>query len=747
MTDKPTKSDWQERAAKEVKGRDLTWHTPEGIAVQPLYTAADAPADAGLPGFEPFTRGPYASMYTGRPWTIRQYAGFSTAEESNAFYRRNLAMGQKGLSVAFDLATHRGYDSDHPRVVGDVGKAGVAIDTVRDMEILFDQIPLDTMSVSMTMNGAVIPVMAFYIVAAERQGVSADKLSGTIQNDILKEFMVRNTYIYPPEPSMRIVSDIIAYTSANMPKFNSISISGYHMHEAGATAVQELAFTIADGKEYAKRAMETGLDIDAFAPRLSFFWGIGMNFFMEIAKMRAARTLWHEVMEGLGAKNPKSKMLRTHCQTSGVSLQEQDPYNNVIRTTLEALSAVLGGTQSLHTNALDEAIALPTDFSARIARNTQLVIQEESGVCNVADPLGGSYYIEALTAEIADKARELLAEVDAAGGMTAYVASGAPKAAIEEAAAAKQAKIDKGETVIVGVNKYRKDHEDPIDTLDIDNHAVRTSQIARIEKVRRNRDEEQVKVALANLTRGAKVDRSQNEALLREGRDEQGVPLPPSQLEKLAADSETNLLALAVEAARADATLGEISAAMEAAFGRYDTVPTPVKGVYSSAYEGDARYQAVVEGVEAVGRRLGHAPRLLVAKMGQDGHDRGANVIASAFADMGFEVISGPLFQTPEETAKLALDHDVDAVGASSLAAGHKTLIPELIGHLRDAGRADIKVIAGGVIPPQDYDFLKKAGVQGIYGPGTNVVEAAADVLRLLGHNMPPAGEELDAAE
>jgi methylmalonyl-CoA mutase len=729
MSDKPTKSDWHERAAKEVKGRDLTWHTPEGVDVQPLYTAEDAEGLApGLPGFEPFTRGPYASMYTGRPWTIRQYAGFSTAEESNAFYRRNLAMGQKGLSVAFDLATHRGYDSDHPRVVGDVGKAGVAIDTVRDMEILFDQIPLDTMSVSMTMNGAVIPVMAFYIVAAERQGVSQEKLSGTIQNDILKEFMVRNTYIYPPDPSMRIVSDIIAFTSANMPKFNSISISGYHMHEAGATAVQELAFTIADGKEYAKRAMETGLDIDAFAPRLSFFWGIGMNFFMEIAKMRAARTLWHEVMEGLGAKNPKSKMLRTHCQTSGVSLQEQDPYNNVIRTTLEALSAVLGGTQSLHTNALDEAIALPTDFSARIARNTQLVIQEESGVCNVADPLGGSYYIEALTAEIADKARALLAEVDAAGGMTAYVASGAPKAAIEEAAATKQAKIDKGETVIVGVNKYRKETEDPIDTLDIDNHAVRASQIARIEQVRRTRDNVQVKAALANLTRASQVSRTGNEAPLNDS-------------------SETNLLALAVEAARADATLGEISAAMEEAFGRYDTIPTPVKGVYSSAYEGDARYAQVVAGVEAVGRRLGYKPRILVAKMGQDGHDRGANVIASAFADMGFDVISGPLFQTPEETAQMALEHDVDAVGASSLAAGHKTLIPELIQQLKDAERGDIRVVAGGVIPSQDYDFLKKAGVQGIYGPGTNVVEAAADLLRLLGHNMPPAGEEMKAAE
>uniref|UniRef100_UPI000E769E13 methylmalonyl-CoA mutase n=1 Tax=Aurantiacibacter odishensis TaxID=1155476 RepID=UPI000E769E13 len=648
-------------------------------------------------------------------WTIRQYAGFSTAEESNAFYRRNLAMGQKGLSVAFDLATHRGYDSDHPRVRGDVGKAGVAIDTVRDMEILFDQIPLEEMSVSMTMNGAVIPVMAFYIVAAERQGVSQEKLSGTIQNDILKEFMVRNTYIYPPAPSMRIVSDIIAYTSAHMPRFNSISISGYHMHEAGATAVQELAFTIADGKEYAKRAMETGLDIDAFAPRLSFFWGIGMNFFMEIAKMRAARLLWHEVMTELGAKNEKSKMLRTHCQTSGVSLQEQDPYNNVIRTTLEALSAVLGGTQSLHTNALDEAIALPTDFSARIARNTQLVIQEETGICNVADPLGGSYYIEALTKQIADKARELLAEVDEAGGMTAYVASGAPKAAIESAAAEKQAKVDKGETVIVGVNKYRKAEEDPIDTLDIDNHKVRASQVARIEKVRQGRDEAACQAALEALVEGAR--------------------------------SNDNLLALAVEAARHDATLGEISAAMEKAFGRYDTIPTPVKGVYSSAYEGDARYAQVVEGVEAVGRRLDHKPRILVAKMGQDGHDRGANVIASAFADMGFEVISGPLFQTPEETAKMALEHEVDAVGASSLAAGHKTLIPELIEHLKDAGRADIKVVAGGVIPQTDYDILKKAGVQGIYGPGTNVVEAAADLLRLLGHNMPPADDEMEAAQ
>ncbi|MEC7399708.1 MAG: methylmalonyl-CoA mutase [Pseudomonadota bacterium] len=720
MTDKPTFSDWKALADKEVKGRDLTWHTAEGIAVKPLYTSEDVGArgadlDPGVPGIAPFTRGPYASMYTGRPWTIRQYAGFSTAEESNAFYRRNLAAGQKGLSVAFDLATHRGYDSDHPRVVGDVGKAGVAIDTVRDMEILFDQIPLDTMSVSMTMNGAVIPVLAFYIVAAERQGVSQDKLAGTIQNDILKEFMVRNTYIYPPEPSMRIVSDIIAYTSANMPTFNSISISGYHMHEAGATAVQELAFTIADGKEYAKRAMEAGLDIDAFAPRLSFFWGIGMNFFMEIAKMRAGRHLWHDVMSDLGAKSDKSKMLRTHCQTSGVSLQEQDPYNNVIRTTIEAMAAVLGGTQSLHTNALDEAIALPTDFSARIARNTQLVLQHEAGLTNVADPLGGSYYIESLTAELVEKAKAMLDEVEAAGGMTKYVASGEPKAQIERAAAAKQASVDRGETVIVGVNKYRRDKEDEIDTLDVDNHAVRRSQIARLEDVRANRDDFACKAALDALARGA-------------------------------AQKEGNLLALAVEAARHDATLGEISEAMEDAFGRYDTLPTPVKGVYAEAYADDDRYAQVVEGVKAVERRLGHKPKLMVAKMGQDGHDRGANVIASAFADMGFEVLSGPLFQTPQETRDMALAENVDAIGASSLAAGHKTLIPELIGLLKEAGRGDIKVIAGGVIPQKDYDFLRDAGVQGIYGPGSNVVECAADVLRLLGHNMPPAGEDLDEA-
>jgi len=707
-------NDWQAAADKEVKGRDLTWNTPEGFAIKPLYTAEDA-GDPGLPGFAPFTRGVRASMYAGRPWTIRQYAGFSTAEESNAFYRRNLAAGQKGLSVAFDLATHRGYDSDHPRVVGDVGMAGVAIDSVEDMKILFDGIPLDKMSVSMTMNGAVIPVMAFFIVAGQEQGVPTEQLDGTIQNDILKEFMVRNTYIYPPEPSMRIVSDIIAYTSENMPKFNSISISGYHMHEAGATAVQELAFTIADGKEYVKRAMAAGLDIDAFAGRLSFFFGIGMNFFMEVAKLRAARTLWWRVMDGLGAKKDRSKMLRTHCQTSGVSLQEQDPYNNVIRTTIEAMAATLGGTQSLHTNALDEAIALPTDFSARIARNTQIVLAEESGICKVVDPLGGSYYVEALTEQLVDDAWKLIEEVDGLGGMTKAVESGMPKQRIEEAAAAKQARIDKGEDVIVGVNKYRLAEEEHIDTLEVDNHAVREAQVARIKAVREARDETACRAALAALTEGAR--------------------------------GNGNLLALAVEAARARATLGEISDAMESAFGRYGTTPRPVTGIYGEAYAEDSRYAQVIEGVGAVTRRLGRKPRLLVAKMGQDGHDRGANVIASAFTDMGFEVTSGPLFQTPEEACALALDKGVDAVGASSLAAGHKTLVPELINHLKAAGRADIKVVAGGVIPPQDYDFLKNAGVQGIYGPGSNVVECAADMLRLLGHNMPPVGGELEAAE
>lgn len=709
MMSKNSLSDWQTAAAKEVKGKDLTWHTPEGIAVKPLYTAEDVSADPGLPGFAPFTRGVRASMYAGRPWTIRQYAGFSTAEESNAFYRRNLAAGQKGLSVAFDLATHRGYDSDHPRVVGDVGKAGVAIDSVEDMKILFDGIPLDQMSVSMTMNGAVIPILAFFIVAGQEQGVPTEQLDGTIQNDILKEFMVRNTYIYPPEPSMRIISDIFAYTSANMPKFNSISISGYHMQEAGATQVQELAFTIADGMEYVKYGVASGLDIDKFAGRLSFFFAIGMNFFMEVAKLRAARVLWHRVMTKLGAQDERSKMLRTHCQTSGVSLQEQDPYNNVIRTTIEAMAAMLGGTQSLHTNALDEAIALPTDFSARIARNTQIVIQEETGMCNVVDPLGGSYYIEALTQELVDKAWEIIERVEAEGGMAKAVAAGWPKAMIEEAAAARQARVDRGEDVIVGVNKYRLASEDQLETLEVDNHAVREGQIARLKRVRETRDEAKCRAALAALTEAAK--------------------------------GKGNLLELAVEAARERATLGEISDAMEAVFGRHGTTPTPVKGIYGAAYEGDARYNQVLEGVAAVERRLGRKPKLLVAKMGQDGHDRGANVIASAFADMGFDVVSGPLFQTPEETVVLALSENVDIVGASSLAAGHKTLIPELINRLRENGRSDIKVIAGGVIPPQDYDFLRDAGVQGIYGPGSNVVECAADVLTLLGHNMPPLGE------
>jgi methylmalonyl-CoA mutase len=704
--------DWTGAAWKESKGRDLTWNTPEGIAVKPLYTAEDAEGqgiDPGLPGFAPFTRGVRASMYAGRPWTIRQYAGFSTAEESNAFYRRNLAAGQKGLSVAFDLATHRGYDSDHPRVIGDVGKAGVAIDSVEDMKILFDGIPLDKMSVSMTMNGAVIPILAFFIVAGEEQGVPLAALDGTIQNDILKEFMVRNTYIYPPEPSMRIVSDIIAYTSANMPKFNSISISGYHMHEAGATAVQELAFTIADGKEYVQRAMESGLDIDAFAGRLSFFFGIGMNFFMEVSKLRAARTLWWQVMDDLGAKDERSKMLRTHCQTSGVSLQEQDPYNNVIRTTIEAMAATLGGTQSLHTNALDEAIALPTEFSARIARNTQIVLAEESGITKVVDPLGGSYYVEALTAELVEQAQKIIGEVDALGGMTKAVASGMPKRLIEEAAAGRQARVDKGEDVIVGVNKYRLGSEDKLDTLEVDNAAVREAQVARLKTTRSARDEAACQAALSAITQGAA--------------------------------GQGNMLALAVTAARARATLGEISDAMEAVFGRYSTQPVPVKGIYGPAYAGDPRYGLVVEGIDAVGRRLGHKPRIMVAKMGQDGHDRGANVIASAFGDMGFEVVSGPLFQTPQETLELALGKGVDAIGASSLAAGHKTLIPELIRLLKEAGRSDIKVFAGGVIPPQDYQFLRDAGVVGIYGPGSNVVECAADILRLLGHNMPPVGE------
>jgi methylmalonyl-CoA mutase len=702
---------WQALAAKEARGADLSRETIEGITLKTVYGPEDsAHIEPGYPGVAPYTRGPYATMYAGRPWTIRQYAGFSTAEESNAFYRRNLAAGQKGLSVAFDLATHRGYDSDHPRVTGDVGKAGVAIDSVEDMKLLFDGIPLDEMSVSMTMNGAVLPILAFYIVAGEEQGVARAALSGTIQNDILKEFAVRNTYIYPPEPSMRIVSDIIGYTSAEMPKFNSISISGYHMHEAGATAVQELAYTLADGMAYVRAAVAAGQAIDEFAPRLSFFWGIGMNFFMEVAKLRAARTLWGRIMTGLGAQSEKSKLLRTHCQTSGVSLTEQDPYNNVVRTTIEALAAVLGGTQSLHTNSLDEAVALPTEFSARIARNTQLILAEESGVTAVADPLGGSYYVEALTRELEEKAQALIDEVEAHGGMTRAVAEGLPKMRIEEAAAARAAKVDVGETVIVGVNKYRLAEEAHLDILSIDNAKVRAGQIARLEKMRASRDEARARAALDALEAGAR--------------------------------GGGNLLALSVDAARVRCSLGEISDALERVFGRYSTSPTPVSGIYGQ--RADERWKQAIAGTATVAQRLGRAPRMLVAKMGQDGHDRGANLVSSAFGDLGFEIVAGQLFQTPREAAELAVAKAVDVVGASSLAAGHKTLIPELIDALKDMGRADIKVIVGGVIPAQDYAMLRAAGVQAIFGPGTNLADAADEVLRLLGHNRPPVGETVE---
>ena len=700
------KDTWRKQAEKELRGRpldDLTWNTLEGIPVSPLYTADDV---AGLdhmntmPGIEPFTRGVRATMYTGRPWTIRQYAGFSTAEESNAFYRRALAAGQQGVSVAFDLATHRGYDSDHERVIGDVGKAGVAIDSVEDMKILFDGIPLDKVSVSMTMNGAVIPVLANFIVTGEEQGHDRSVLSGTIQNDILKEFMVRNTYIYPPEPSMRIIADIIEYTSNEMPKFNSISISGYHMQEAGANLVQELAYTLADGKEYVKTAMARGMDIDKFAGRLSFFFAIGMNFFMEAAKLRAARLLWHRIMDDLGAKDPRSKMLRTHCQTSGVSLQEQDPYNNVIRTAYEAMSAVLGGTQSLHTNALDEAIALPTDFSARIARNTQLILQEETGVTNVVDPLAGSYYVEKLTADLADAAWKLIEEVDEMGGMTKAVASGMPKLRIEETAARRQADIDRGDQVIVGVNKYRLEKEDEIDILDVDNVAVREAQIARLENIRRTRDQAKCEAALAELSRRA-----------AEG---------------------GNLLEAAVEAARARASVGEISMAMENVFGRHRAEVKTLAGVYGAAYEGDEDFAAIQKSVESFAEEEGRRPRMLVVKMGQDGHDRGAKVIATAFADIGFDVDVGPLFQTPEEAAQDAIDNDVHVIGISSQAAGHKTLAPRLIEVLKERDAGDILVICGGVIPQQDYDFLKSAGVKAIFGPGTNIPNAAQEILDLI---------------
>jgi len=709
MTDGKRKSitDWQQLVIKELRGKkldDLIWQTPEGIDVKPLYTAediAEIPHIDNLPGFFPFTRGVRGSMYAGRPWTIRQYAGFSTAEDSNAFYRRNLAAGQKGLSVAFDLATHRGYDSDHPRVVGDVGKAGVAIDSIEDMKILFDQIPLDQMSVSMTMNGAVIPCLAFYIVAAEEQGVSRADLSGTIQNDILKEFMVRNTYIYPPKPSMRIIGDIIEYTSAEMPKFNSISISGYHMQEAGATQLQELAFTLADGMEYVRTALNKGMDIDVFAPRLSFFFATGMNFFMEVAKLRAARTIWAQIMENFGAKNPKSMMLRTHCQTSGVSLTEKDPYNNVIRTTVEAMASMLGGTQSLHTNALDEAIALPTDFSARIARNTQIVLQEETGMCNVVDPLGGSYYVEHLTNELIQEAWKIITEIEDMGGMTKAVETGMPKLKIEEAAAKKQARIDRGEEVVVGVNKYRLEKEDAIEILDVDNDAVRTSQIARLTKMKAVRDDEKCTIALKALTEAAR------------GSD--------------------NLLEKAVDAARARASLGEISDAMEIVFNRHRAEVKSISGVYGSAFKDDEGFNKIQKEIEKFSKDQGRRPRILVVKMGQDGHDRGAKVIATAFADIGFDVDIGPLFQTPAEAAREAIENDVHIIGVSSLAAGHKTLIPQLIAELKKEGASEIMVICGGVIPAQDYDFLYDAGVAAIFGPGTNIPQAAAKVLEVLG--------------
>ena len=701
-----SKVDWQKLAEKELRGKsvkELDWLTLEGIEVKPVYSEEDIKGLehlGNLPGFEPYVRGVKATMYSGRPWTIRQYAGYSTAEESNAFYKRGLSAGQQGVSVAFDLATHRGYDSDHERVIGDVGKAGVAIDSVEDMKILFDGIPLDKISVSMTMNGAVIPVLANFIVAGEEQGHKKSDLSGTIQNDILKEFMVRNTYIYPPEPSMRIVADIIEYTSNEMPKFNSISISGYHMQEAGASLVQELAYTLADGKEYAKKAIEKGLDIDAFAGRLSFFFAIGMNFFMEAAKLRAARLLWHRIMTDLGAKNLRSKMLRTHCQTSGVSLQEQDPYNNVIRTAYEAMSAVLGGTQSLHTNALDEAMALPTDFSARIARNTQLILQEETGVSNVVDPLAGSYYVEKLTADLADAAWRLIEEVDEMGGMTKAVAAGMPKLRIEETAARRQADIDRGDQVIVGVNKYRLNEEDDLDIRDIDNDAVRAAQVNRLEKIKKQRDENNCSHAL-------------------------------STLEAVAAGGG-NLLAAAVEASRARATVGEISMAMEKVFGRHRAEVKTLAGVYGAAYEGDEDFIAIQHELEKFTKDEGRRPRMLVVKMGQDGHDRGAKVIATAFADIGFDVDVGPLFQTPEEAAQDAIDNDVHVIGISSQAAGHKTLAPKLIEALNQRDAGDILVICGGVIPQQDYEFLYEKGVKAIFGPGTNIPAAASKILDLI---------------
>jgi methylmalonyl-CoA mutase len=695
---------WSALVTKQSKGLgpdDFTWQTPEGIPLKTLYTSADTadlPLTDTLPGMSPYIRGPMATMYAGRRWTIRQYAGFSTAEESNAFYRRALAGGGQGISVAFDLATHRGYDSDHPRVSGDVGKAGVAVDSVEDMKILFEGIPLDQVSVSMTMNGAVLPVLAGYIVAAEEQGVAQDQLSGTIQNDILKEFMVRNTYIYPPAPSMRIIGDIIAHCSRSMPRFNTISISGYHMQEAGANSALEMAYTLADGKEYIRTALAAGLNIDDFAPRLSFFWGVGMDFYMEIAKMRAARLLWAEIVSEFEPKNSKSSMLRTHSQTSGWSLTEQDPYNNIVRTTVEAMAAVFGGTQSLHTNALDEAIALPSEFAARIARNTQLILQEETGIGQVVDPWGGSYMMEALTAEMADKGRELIAEIEALGGMAKAIESGVPKLRIEEAAASKQARIDRGEDVIVGVNKYQNDAQDEIDVLEIDDGQVREAQLSRLGSIRASRDEASVTSALEALTEAAK-------------------------------SGEGNLLSLAIEATRHRATVGEISAALEVVYGRFVAQAQTVSGVYGAAYADDADWRAIISDIDSFIEQHGRRPRMLVAKMGQDGHDRGAKVIATAFADVGFDVDLSPMFATPEEVARQAIENDVHAVGASSLAAGHKTLVPQLIEALRDQGAEDIIVIAGGVIPQQDYGFLKEQGVALIFGPGTPIPEAAREVL------------------
>jgi methylmalonyl-CoA mutase len=695
---------WAELATRQLKGKtpdELTWQTAEDIPVKPLYTAAD---NEGLeytdtmPGMSPYIRGPQATMYAGRPWTIRQYAGFSTAEESNAFYRKALAAGGQGISVAFDLATHRGYDSDHPRVTGDVGKAGVAIDSVEDMKILFDGIPLEKVSVSMTMNGAVLPVLAGYIVAAEEQGVAQKDLAGTIQNDILKEFMVRNTYIYPPAPSMKIIGDIIAYCSQHMPRFNTISISGYHIQEAGANAALELAYTLADGKEYIRTAIAAGLGIDDFAPRLSFFWGIGMNFYMEIAKMRAARLLWARIVGEFNPTNPKSSMLRTHSQTSGWSLTEQDPYNNVVRTTIEAMAAVFGGTQSLHTNALDEAIALPTEFSARIARNTQLIIQEETGITKVVDPWGGSYLMENLTQDIADKAWELIEEVEAAGGMARAIETGMPTLRIEEAAARNQARIDRGDDVIVGVNKYPVEEEDEVEILEIDNEAVRRSQVARLESIRKERDEKAVEEIL-------------------------------EQIHQCAVTGEGNLLALSVEATRRRATVGEISYAMEREFGRFQAQAQTVSGIYGSAFDKDENWQEISSEIATFVEKNGRRPRMLVCKMGQDGHDRGAKVVATAFADVGFDIDLSPMFSTPEEVARQAIENDVHVVGASSLAAGHKTLVPQLVEELRKQGAEDIVVIAGGVIPKKDYDFLYKAGVKCVFGPGTPIPQSAREVL------------------